>query len=100
MTQLDSNFPPGGCHYPQMSELEQIHDDAPNATFVLNFRPMKDWYKSVQHWGTLKRRLQQCDLPNFPTGKGKNVTEFSEWFCGHVKIYSELCTTTSHACLG
>ena len=90
--QLDINWPHrNACHYPQMSELEQIHEEEPNATFILNFRPFHDWYTSLINWrvhnvnnGTfMSDRLKDCDLPGLPKGKG-NETELQEWLCNHV----------------
>ena len=98
MTQMDKNFPPNNCHYPQMSELEQIHKEEPNATFILIFRPMKDWLKSLVNFNHMQRRLQRCNLPNFPSGMGNNVTEFGTWFCGHVqKVRNFVLQHPSHA---
>ena len=88
--QLDCNYPQrNACHYPQMSELEQIHEEEPNATFILNFRPFHDWFTSLSNWhnsdgGYLNDRLKQCDLPGLPKGKG-NETELKDWLCHHVQ---------------
>ncbi|KAL7565731.1 hypothetical protein ACA910_005424 [Epithemia clementina (nom. ined.)] len=35
--QMDINYPPKACYYPQTSMLDKLHCKAPNATFVLNF---------------------------------------------------------------
>ncbi|KAL7565722.1 hypothetical protein ACA910_005416 [Epithemia clementina (nom. ined.)] len=83
--QLDVTSPPKNCHYPQMSELEQIHQEAPNATLILNFRPMLDWYRSLRRWRRMHMRLQQCDLPGLPRGKGRELRDLQQWFGHHVQ---------------
>ena len=41
------------CFFPQLSLLEEIHDESPDATFIMNFRPIKDWIRSVKDWGNM-----------------------------------------------
>ncbi|KAL7565723.1 hypothetical protein ACA910_005417 [Epithemia clementina (nom. ined.)] len=83
--QLDVTFPPDACYYPQMSMLEELHREAPNATFVLNFRPVRDWWRSLRHWHKMQRRLQDCDLPGLPKGQGRAMDELQDWWCRHVQ---------------
>lgn len=40
----------GQCHFPQIVNLEELHNEAPNATFVLTHRNMTRWAKSVKNW--------------------------------------------------
>ncbi|KAL7565728.1 hypothetical protein ACA910_005421 [Epithemia clementina (nom. ined.)] len=87
--QMDINYPPDGCYYPQMSMLEDLHREAPNATFVLNFRPLPDWWRSIQHWFDLQERLVECNLPGLPSGRGRNLTEIQDWWCQHVQRVRE-----------
>jgi hypothetical protein len=85
------------CFFPQLSLLEEFHAENPYATFVINFRPMKDWVNSIVNWSDILERLQQCDLPNLPRGipslsQHKNETEtqtyleatMTQFFCSHV----------------
>ena len=79
------------CFFPQLSLLEEIHNEAPNATFILNFRPIEDWIKSITGWGDMMPRFQSCDLPNLPRGHpvnledSRNVHEtMIRFFCSHV----------------
>jgi hypothetical protein len=44
---------------PQHHYLDQIHEQYPNATFILNLRPVDEWVESVLKWDTLK-----LELPN------------------------------------
>ena len=50
------------CGYPQVTAIEEIHKEAPKATFVFMFRDMDKWATSVKHFrkGQMFRRLKQC----------------------------------------
>jgi hypothetical protein len=72
------------CFFPQVSLLDEIHKDAPNATFLLNFRPIQDWIRSVENWQDMKRRLTLCNIPGFPRGVGSEAGELAQWWCSHV----------------
>jgi len=37
--------------FPQHFHLDKIHDAFPNATWILNHRPVDDWVDSVMDWG-------------------------------------------------
>lgn len=50
-------------YLPQHDHLEELHNYAPNATFVLNLRPAQDWVDSVTHWfGLGGRFLKRFDI--------------------------------------
>jgi hypothetical protein len=46
-----------GMFLPQQLHLEKLHAYAPNATFILNLRPDKDWVHSVTNWFGLGGRF-------------------------------------------
>ena len=80
------------CSYPQITRLEEIHEAYPNATFILNLRPVDNWIKSISKWSGDKRRtkggylrqvLTQCDLPGFPSGMGETDEEMEDFYNGH-----------------
>jgi hypothetical protein len=54
------------CFFPQLSLLEEIHQESPQATFIINFRPIYDWIKSVEGWHGMLLRFSNCHLPNLP----------------------------------
>ena len=54
------------CFFPQLSLLNEIHNEKPSSTFIINFRPINDWIKSVSGWGDMLYRFSQCNLPNLP----------------------------------
>ena len=101
--QMDYSGKYGNCIFPQVQLLDQIHWEAPNATFILNFRPINDWARSVKTWspldlGTLGSRLLKCDLPMLPVGKGNSTEDLLVWWCWHVKrIRSFVAQYPSHA---
>jgi hypothetical protein len=74
-----------------LSLLEDIHAENPNATFVINFRPIHDWIHSVLTWGDSIERFQQCHLPNLPRGFPEDLNDptsveetMTQFFCSHV----------------
>ena len=56
------------CFFPQLSLLDDFHAESPHATFLLTFRPMEDWIRSLSNWHTILERLAACNLPNLPRG--------------------------------
>ena len=81
--QMDAQFPDGGddnvetpaarghrdgCLFPQLTLLEEIHEEAPDATFVLSFRPVEDWIESAAGWRDMLERFSLCHLLNLPRG--------------------------------
>lgn len=97
-----------GSMFPQIEYLNEIHREKPNSTLLLTFRPMADWYKSITHWPPnadkinkpllMSNRMTRANITNFPSGKGTNEAEFSNWFCGHVERVREFVALhPSHA---
>jgi hypothetical protein len=86
--QMDVVRSPTECVFPQISYLDQIHEEHPNATFILNFHPVQHWLKSMVNWSRngerMQERLTECDLPGLPKGVGKSAEELKRWLCGHV----------------
>ena len=79
------------CVFPQLSLLEELHEEAPNATFILVFRPVEDWIRSIKGWNDMLPRFRDCDLPNSPRGYPadlRNQSDVNEsmtrFFCSHV----------------
>ena len=95
------------CSYPQITHLEEIHAAYPNATFILNLRPVDNWIKSISKWSGDKRRtkggylrqvLTQCDLPGFPSGVGKTDEELKRFYRAHSERVREFARQhPSHA---
>ena len=51
------------CWMPQISHLEGLVVDYPDATFILTSRDIKKWVHSVVSWGRMDERISQCTLP-------------------------------------
>lgn len=81
------------CFFPQLSLLEEIHEENPNVTFVMNFRPIDSWTKSIMGWShNLMGRFQACNLPNLPFGYPRDLEDekdvidtITQFFCSHVQ---------------
>ena len=78
------------CYFPQLSLLEQIHEENPNATFIMNFRPIQDWVTSMLKWYGMMERIQSCHLPNLPYGQPRGY-DFSS-----LKLSDVTTTTTTN----
>jgi hypothetical protein len=94
--QLDYNF--GKCVYPQITLLDEFHRDAPNATFVLIFRPVPDWIRSATKWEGMRFRWNDCELPGMiKSGNTKRRSgsrkitkaDLQVWWCRHVNHVRE-----------
>ncbi len=80
-------------YFPQIEMLDEIVSAYPNATYVLTFRSMDGWYRSLSDWGAPKRFRTSLSLKE--RMKRSNVTGlyddadgtrgFGAFFCNHVK---------------
>ena len=90
-TQIDN-----GTYFPQVELINEFGEGYPTATFFLTFRNMTKWYHSLSHWPPRPRgphmdeRLRKLNITGFPSGKGKNEEEFTEWYCIHVLRVREM----------
>jgi hypothetical protein len=84
---MDSTAP-GKCIYPQISYLNEIYDEDSSAIFLLPFRNVSDWIRSITNWPTLRQRMTDyCEFPeyNFTFGMGKEDREMEDLYCKHVQ---------------
>ena len=97
-TQLDADGTGGQiCYYPQAHDLEAIHKEFPEATFILNTRPVEHWLDSVNAWGDLRTRLTHCNLPDCPSGTGVKDEEMIQWYTHQLRrVRSFVETHPSH----
>ena len=91
----------GRSNFPQIDYLNEIIDGYPNATFILVFRNMNSWYESLSKWtrnGTrMVHDLMQSNIQGLPSGIGRDVQEFSEWFCSHVtRVRDTIARSSTH----
>jgi len=62
------------CFLPQVTHLRELHEQFPNALFVLPTRPIEHWLASVNTWGDMYDRLFECSLPGL-NRQGKSREE-------------------------
>jgi hypothetical protein len=79
------------CFFPQLSLLDEFHEENPNVTFILNFRPIDHWIESLVNWGNMLARIRDCNLPNQPRGVPEDLDDmesvkhtFMVMFCSQV----------------
>jgi hypothetical protein len=78
-SQIDVEYPPDRCHFPQIVNLPELHAESPHATFVLNRRNMTQWIQSVKSWSRhMDERLAGCE--HGP--RSANTSDMIQW---HVK---------------
>ncbi len=85
-TQMDQTH--RTCIFPQIFYLEEIYNEAPNATFILPFRNVTGWIRSVSNWKKFRQRLNNvCDFTKIGIEqKSLMIDENMEaLFCNHVK---------------
>lgn len=94
LAEVYSQIDDGRKDFPQIDYLEQLVESYPNATFLLAFRDMENWYKSLSRWTRNDTRmdhdLMKANIQGLPPGIGSNVDEFSSWFCNHVTRVREV----------
>ncbi|KAL7444926.1 hypothetical protein ACHAXM_009648 [Skeletonema potamos] len=80
----------------QVNYLNEIVRGVPNATFILTFRNMTNWYMSMSHWlpnsypmNSMRARFEVANITGLPAGVGRNVSEFSDFYCDYVKRVRE-----------
>ena len=92
-TQMDITMG-GKCIYPQISYLKQIYDEDPSAIFLLPFRNVTDWIRSVTNWprplssfNFRQRITDYCEFPeyNFTLSMGNDDRDFEDLYCKHVQ---------------
>ena len=79
--ELDAQTNTGGMMIPQYTMLEEIHQQFPTATWILNLRDPQKWVNSVNKWKDLRQRFIDVPfLPDLPKGKGSNDTELINFY--------------------
>ena len=85
------------CIFPQIVYLPEMYEAAPNAIWILPFRNVSSWVRSISNWTdrsikTIRKRMEEwCTFPelNFTGGKKwrkreKTDAEFEALYCNHV----------------
>jgi hypothetical protein len=103
--QLDNNVRKG--YYPQIQLLDEIHQESPQSTFIMAFRPINDWITSVISHHGMANRFGFFEMPGLIfTEKQLELRTHTElrdrdrrpklsprqlrrWWCGHVQHIRE-----------
>ncbi len=89
-----------GRYFPQIELLDELVAGYPKATLFLTFRSIEKWYNSLQKWPPRKNgphmndKMMKMNITGFPSGVGKNVDEFADWFCKHVERVRDIVART------
>ena len=71
------------CHWPQIHMLDEIHAEAPNATFILVFRDVKAWIRSIRRWKEVNVPYLIDALRDY-CNVGSTDAELEQFFCDQV----------------
>ena len=86
-TQLDVSrnrpYPHNTCFFPQVDALVELSEEFPNATFLLNLRPVSHWIASVTNWRSMRDALTQCNITGLPPGVGAQDIELEKFYEQH-----------------
>jgi hypothetical protein len=99
-----------GKVFPTIKLLYALSLGYPNATFFLIFCSIKKWYHSITHWPPRKNgphisdRFKMFNITGALTSNGRRVShhkkkemkEFSDWYCNHVKRVRKIVHNSSH----
>eukprot|EP00588_Corethron_pennatum_P010696 CAMPEP_0194277344 /NCGR_PEP_ID=MMETSP0169-20130528/9702_1 /TAXON_ID=218684 /ORGANISM="Corethron pennatum, Strain L29A3" /LENGTH=555 /DNA_ID=CAMNT_0039021295 /DNA_START=290 /DNA_END=1957 /DNA_ORIENTATION=- len=69
---------------PQVEHLNAIHENYPNATFVLTKRDPEEWISSVMNWHKLHQLFINTNITGLPAGSGKTSDELQKFLKGHM----------------
>ena len=77
--------PSQGCYFPQISNLNELSNEAPAATFILNRRNMTAWYRSIHNHmgGTMYREAFDSRLTRCNTTWSPNSTRMEDMIAWH-----------------
>ena len=76
------------CYWPQLSALEEIHQEAPTATFVVMFRNVTTWIRSFKKfkYGDMYNAFVGPQCQDMPFNKGDNSPEaLTRFYCNVVQ---------------
>mmetsp|Transcript_18223 Transcript_18223/g.26715 ORF Transcript_18223/g.26715 Transcript_18223/m.26715 type:complete len:364 (+) Transcript_18223:2-1093(+) len=93
ITQLNVEKPPDMCYWPQVEALKEIHEENPNATFILMFSDIGTWIESMKKWNGIILRLASCNITGFPNGVGVSDDELKSFYCQHVNRIREFVSS-------
>lgn len=90
--EIDAQENNGGMTLPQLSYLEEIYDNFPEATWILNLRDAKSWLSSINRWKDLRQRFIDNPYPPLlPKGKGESDAEMIEFYMAQAEQIRRFC---------
>lgn len=69
------------CIFPQLTHLEEMHENHPNATFLLHMRDLDKWVDSTRRWsrhmryGTMYTQMADCFVENPPDRENQTLVD-------------------------
>jgi hypothetical protein len=76
----------GNCHFPQITNLQDLHQEAPNATMVLSLRNMTRWVRSVKNWVGGEQRSMAARFTKCKDGpESKEAEDLIKWHYDHIQ---------------
>jgi hypothetical protein len=96
--ELDAQELQGGMTLPQWEFLAEIHDQFPNATWILNLRDPSKWLDSVNRWKDLRQRfIDNPFLPDLPRGEGAEDNDMLDFYDAQAqRVRDFVATHPSH----
>jgi hypothetical protein len=80
-SELDGQEYNGGISVPQWHFIQAVHDNFPNATWILNLRDPHDWLKSINRWQDLRQRfIDNPFKPDLPIGVGGDDNDMIKFY--------------------
>lgn len=80
-SELDGQEYNGGMTVPQWHFIQAIHDNFPNATWILNLRDPLDWLGSINRWQDLRQRfIDNPYKPDLPAGVGGDDNDMVRFY--------------------
>ncbi|KAL3915635.1 MAG: hypothetical protein SGILL_005556 [Bacillariaceae sp.] len=90
--ELDAQEGNGGMTLPQWSYLEQMYDNFPKATWILNLRDPQSWLSSVDRWEDLRQRFIDNPFePTLPRGKGQDDIDMIAFYLEQAERIRSFC---------
>jgi hypothetical protein len=86
-SELDGQEYNGGISVPQWHFIQAIHDNFPNATWILNLRDPHDWLKSINRWQDLRQRfIDNAFKPELPIGVGEDDNDMIKFYNAQAQL--------------
>ena len=92
--ELDGQENNGGMTLPQWDYIQEVYDQFPIATWILNVRQPENWLRSVDRWLDLRQRfIANAFLPDLPRGVGTEDKDMIHFYQRQAERIREFCST-------